>query len=208
MPLSKEDAERLKAKILEKVDSLPEENRELIREYIKNLNEEGLEEFLKTGEIKIPAKPSPPQNIPLETQCIFCSIVKNQIPSYKIDENKQAVAVLEINPLSEGHSLIFPLTHSTIEEIPKSAFSLAHKIAKKIKKKLKPEEVKIETSTFQGHAIINIIPLYKDKKIEKRKADESELLDLQKKLMKIKRQKQTKKSKKQKDLPEVCFRIP
>ena len=34
-------------------------------------------------------------------------IIEEKIPSYKIQENK-AVAVLEINPISEGHTIVIP----------------------------------------------------------------------------------------------------
>lgn len=39
---------------------------------------------------------------------IFTKIVKGEIPSYKIDEDDQFYAFLDINPLNEGHTLIIP----------------------------------------------------------------------------------------------------
>ena len=209
MPLTKEQASAIKGQLLLQVDKLPQENKEQIKQYISQLNEEQLEQFLKQNKIQI-SQQSTKQ--PLQTQCIFCSITKNETPSYKIAENKKAIAILEINPLSKGHVLILPIEHTTIEKIPGPALSLAQKITRKIKTKFRPEDVKIETSSFQGHAIINVIPFYKDQKIEKRKASEAELKQLQSKLEIKKRILKTTRvmiTKKQiAKLPEISFRIP
>ena len=134
------------------------------------------------------------------------------MPSYKIAENKKAIAILELNPLTKGHILILPLEHTTLDKMPKLAMSLAQKIAKKIKTKLKPEDIKLETSSFQGHAIINVVPLYKDKPPKKEKADEKELQKLQELLETKKRNPRAistvTKSKSLKGIPKISFRIP
>jgi len=57
----------------------------------------------------------------------------NKTPSYKIAENKKAIAILEINPLSKGHSIVLPLEHLKTEKLPKSVLGLAQKIAKNSK---------------------------------------------------------------------------
>ncbi|MBU3918685.1 HIT family protein [Patescibacteria group bacterium] len=43
--------------------------------------------------------------------CIFCKIVKGEIPCYKIYENKKAIAFLDINPIAKGHILVLPKNH-------------------------------------------------------------------------------------------------
>ncbi len=48
--------------------------------------------------------------------------------SYKLDENKSSLAVLEINPLSKGHSIVIPKKHQAIEKAPSLAFSSANKM--------------------------------------------------------------------------------
>ena len=67
--------------------------------------------------------------------------------------------------------------------------------------------------SFQNHAFINIIPIYKDQKLEKKQANEEELKELQSKLETKKRgkripKKQTKTKSSNLNLPEVHFRIP
>ncbi len=209
MSISKEQSVELKKQLLKQVESMPNENKAQIKEHIKNLDEKGLEEFLKQNKIKYsesgepqPAQPEKP---------IFQSIISGEIPSHKIDENDKSIAILEINPLSRGHCIILPKKPYPTEKIPKSAMALAQKIAKRIKSKLKPKDIKIETSSFQDYPMINIIPIYKDVQLEKRKAEEPELKILQNKLQTKKRASRPKKIEKKEDLsklPKISFRIP
>ena len=39
---------------------------------------------------------------------IFSKIVRNEIPSYKVYENENFLAFLDINPLKKGHTLVIP----------------------------------------------------------------------------------------------------
>ena len=39
---------------------------------------------------------------------IFSKIIAGEIPCYKIAENERCFAFLDINPVSEGHTLIVP----------------------------------------------------------------------------------------------------
>ena len=43
--------------------------------------------------------------------CIFCKIVAGEIPSYKIYEDEQYLAFLDIFPSTEGHTLVIPKQH-------------------------------------------------------------------------------------------------
>lgn len=44
--------------------------------------------------------------------CIFCKIIAGEIPSYKVYEDNQIFAFLDINPVSPGHTLIIPKKHT------------------------------------------------------------------------------------------------
>lgn len=223
MAFAPEQVEEIKKQLIAEVDKLPNENKEQIKQYIEGLDEEGLEEFLKKNKIQFSESGISQEGKETEestepAKCIFCQITKNEIPSYRIAETKKAIAILEINPLSKGHAIILPIEHIPIERLPKSALTLAQKITKKIKKKLKPEDIKIETSSFQGHPMINVIPLYKNIPLKKTKATEEELKALKLKLetkTRVKRKKEKSaeqiKPKKQEDLsklPKIGFRIP
>jgi histidine triad (HIT) family protein len=43
--------------------------------------------------------------------CIFCKIVAGTIPSYKVMENEDCIAFLDIFPANPGHSLVIPKLH-------------------------------------------------------------------------------------------------
>lgn len=44
--------------------------------------------------------------------CIFCKIIKGEIPSFKIFEDEHAFAFLDINPIERGHTLVIPKFHA------------------------------------------------------------------------------------------------
>jgi histidine triad (HIT) family protein len=43
--------------------------------------------------------------------CIFCKIARGEIPSARVIETGDAVAFLDINPVSQGHTLLVPRAH-------------------------------------------------------------------------------------------------
>ena len=40
--------------------------------------------------------------------CLFCKIIKGDIPSFKLVETAKSYAFLDIGPLSKGHALVIP----------------------------------------------------------------------------------------------------
>jgi len=44
--------------------------------------------------------------------CIFCKIVRGEIPSFKVYEDEKVFAFEDINPISPGHTLIVPKRHA------------------------------------------------------------------------------------------------
>lgn len=178
--LSEEQTEQVKKQIIQQIEeNFPEDKKELAKQQIHAMNSEQIETFLK-------------QNKSTQTQQNpFRSIISGETPSYKIDENKNAIAVLEINPISNGHTIIIP--KKPIPEgkkILKTISSLAEKVAEKIKTKLKPKNVSISTSNILGETIINILPVYKDETLnsERQQAKPEELEETQKILKKEKKE--------------------
>ncbi|KAM6494259.1 HIT-like domain containing protein [Amanita muscaria] len=65
--------------------------------------------------------------------CIFCKIIKGEIPSYKLLETEFSYSFLDIGPLSRGHALVIPKYHSEkLHELPDVYLSDVMPIAKKI----------------------------------------------------------------------------
>ena len=46
-----------------------------------------------------------------EKDCIFCRIAKGDAPCIKIYEDARILAFADINPVSDGHTLLIPKTH-------------------------------------------------------------------------------------------------
>lgn len=44
--------------------------------------------------------------------CVFCKIVKGDIPSHRVHEDAGAFAFLDIQPLAVGHALVVPRAHA------------------------------------------------------------------------------------------------
>lgn len=187
--LPEEQAEKIKEQLLEKLEKSNIENKEEVQESIRAMDSSQLEAFLQQNKL-IKSQNQDDQ------QCVFCSIIEGKIPSYKIDENKDAIAILEINPISNGHTLIIPKEHS---QKTQKSIKFAEKIAKKLKI-LKPKKIDITPSSLFGHEILNILPVYKDENLNsaRKKTSEDELLELQKLLAKKPKTKAIRKPKTQK----------
>jgi len=184
MTLPPEQIEQIKQQIIQQIENtFPEEKKESAIQQIEEMNEEELENFLAQNNL---IKTSENE----EEKCVFCSIVSEKIPGYKISENDSALAVLEINPVSRGHTLVIPKVH--VQEISKETQDFAKEISIKLKEKLSgPNEVssgvkemQIEESEMFGHKIINLIPIYDDETLERKKqpASKKVLEELQKEL--------------------------
>ncbi|MBS4749985.1 HIT domain-containing protein [Granulicatella sp. zg-ZJ] len=66
------------------------------------------------------------------TDCIFCNILKGNIPSYKVYEDDFVFAFLDITQVTKGHTLIIPKEHvkDVFEWTPSIATHLATAIPK------------------------------------------------------------------------------
>ena len=49
----------------------------------------------------------------MKNDCVFCAIAAGEIPCFKVYEDELALAYLDINPFSEGHTLVIPKAHTT-----------------------------------------------------------------------------------------------
>ena len=49
-------------------------------------------------------------SVPSE-KCVFCKIVRGELPSEKVYEDEKYIAFLDINPFSRGHTLVCPKAH-------------------------------------------------------------------------------------------------
>ncbi|CDH58902.1 hit family protein 1 [Lichtheimia corymbifera JMRC:FSU:9682] len=69
----------------------------------------------------------------LSDDCIFCKIIRGQIPSFKLVETDKSFAFMDIDPLSPGHSLVIPKYHAEFfHQVPDEYLADALPVAKKI----------------------------------------------------------------------------
>lgn len=211
--LTEEQAEEIRGQLIRQIEeNFPEEKKEPAKEHVLSMNAEQLENFLKQNNL-IKTPPASAESAKGVQENIFRLIIKGEVPFYKINENKYALAILEINPVSRGHIIVIPKKAvSSIQKIPQPVFSLAKNLAKKIKTKLKPKEVSIASADILGEFVINVLPVYKNESLnsQRYKADKGELIKLQEMLEKRAEKsipkKKSKKSEK-KELPKE-IRLP
>ena len=107
--------------------------------------------------------------------CLFCKIVNGDIPSYKIYEDEIVYAFLDINPDSNGHTLIIPKKHYLdLDEIPSNTLTHILNVAKELKLKLE-SKLKCDGLTLiqnngdiqeVKHFHLHLKPYYKNSKIK------------------------------------------
>lgn len=50
----------------------------------------------------------------MDQECVFCRIVKGELPSCRIYEDEEALAFMDIAPIIKGHSLVIPKAHHNL----------------------------------------------------------------------------------------------
>jgi histidine triad (HIT) family protein len=70
-----------------------------------------------------------------DPDCIFCKIVKGEVPCFKLFEDAGTLAFMDINPVHDGHCLVIPKAHyPTVFEIPPEAVEAAARTAVRLAK--------------------------------------------------------------------------
>lgn len=102
--------------------------------------------------------------------CIFCKIANGEIPSYKIYEDDNVIAILDISQATKGHTLIIAKEHyknlyDINEELAGEIFKVVPKIANAIKKAFDPIGLNVLVNTEKPlqtvfHFHMHLIPRY------------------------------------------------
>jgi len=99
-------------------------------------------------------------------KCIFCKIAQGEIPSTKVYEDEKFFAFLDINPESDGHTLLIPKDHyvwmqDAPDEIISEIFVVAKQLMKKLIEEKKCEFVRIKViGKDVPHFHIHLVPEY------------------------------------------------
>jgi len=100
--------------------------------------------------------------------CIFCKIVAGEIPAFKVYEDSETMAFLDINPAAIGHTLVIPKRHvkdisDADEQSLRAVAATTKRIADKIRSVLSSDITVIQNNgRAAGQAIdhlhVHVIP--------------------------------------------------
>jgi histidine triad (HIT) family protein len=96
---------------------------------------------------------------------IFTRIITREIPSYKIAEDENYYAFLDINPLAEGHTLVIPKKETDYifdmeDKEYQGLFLFAKKVAAAMRKVIPCERIGIAVIGLEvPHSHIHLVPL-------------------------------------------------
>lgn len=96
---------------------------------------------------------------------IFSRIVQGEIPSYKIAEDENYFAFLDISPLKKGHTLVIPKKEvDYLFDLDEATYQglllFSSRIAKAIKKSIPCERVAMHVIGLEvPHAHIHLVPI-------------------------------------------------
>ncbi|MDD5086257.1 MAG: HIT family protein [Candidatus Nanoarchaeia archaeon] len=106
-------------------------------------------------------------------ECIFCKIIKSEIPCNKIYEDEKFFAFLDIAPVNKGHTLVIPKKHyknllDMPEEEIKGYMEAVKKVSDAVMKGVDADGISISISNEKAagqvvmHAHIHVIPRFDD----------------------------------------------
>ena len=104
-----------------------------------------------------------------DPNCIFCKIAAGIAPSYRIYEDDEALAFMDINPFNEGHALAIPREHAenlyaTSDAAMAAAMRAAKEVAVAINTVLAPDGINLVQANGPGaaqsvmHFHIHVLP--------------------------------------------------
>ncbi len=109
-------------------------------------------------------------------ECIFCKIVSGEIPSYKVFENDDVIAILDISQATKGHTIIISKKHhKNIYELDRETsaklFSVVPELSRAINKAFSPIGLNVLVNTDRPlqsvmHVHIHLIPRYEDDEVK------------------------------------------
>ncbi len=109
--------------------------------------------------------------------CIFCKIIKGEIPSNKIYDDENTFAFLDISPVSRGHTLVIPKNHCSdifdmVEDDAKAVITATKKIANAAMNGLGAQGINLLNSNRKAagqevfHYHMHVIPRYQDDRVK------------------------------------------
>lgn len=107
----------------------------------------------------------------MAADCVFCGIIKKEIPSYTVYEDDLCIAFLPLGAINPGHVLLAPKAHhddyfSLPESLAAHLAARAQAIGRRIQRKIRPVRVGLAVVGFDvAHVHLHIVPLNKKHEI-------------------------------------------
>jgi histidine triad (HIT) family protein len=126
-----------------------------------------------------------------DKNCIFCKIIKGEIPPVKIWEDKKCIVILDKFPATKGQSLVIPKKHEEYimnldDETYNHLFNIAKKISKALDSSLKTFRTCFVVEGFAvPHVHIRLHPCYESRLLLAGKEENNENLQEVAKKIKI-----------------------
>ena len=106
-------------------------------------------------------------------ECLFCKIVKGELPSSKLYEDEDTLAFLDLFPVNKGHSLVISKEHyENIFDVPAESLakisSVMKNVADAVKKGVNADGISIAQSNGKDagqvipHIHFHVMPRFKD----------------------------------------------
>lgn len=113
------------------------------------------------------------KGVRLLENCIFCKIIKGEIPSAKVYEDEHVLAFLDLSQATKGHTLVIPKKHvenvlELDEETAAHIFSVVPKIARSLTSTLHAKGLNIANNNKEVagqtvfHVHIHLVPRYSE----------------------------------------------
>lgn len=126
------------------------------------------------------------------TNCVFCGIVRGDIPAIRVHEDEHSLTFMDIQPASPGHTLVIPKVHAPnlfeISETDLAAVTLTtQRIARAVRKALAPDGIRIMQTNGAAagqtvfHYHVHIIPMQDGQRVGahgRQRADPESLKEL------------------------------
>lgn len=126
--------------------------------------------------------------------CIFCKIVSGEIPAFKIWEDSEHLAFLDISPINPGHTLLIPKKHTDyVWSMPEKEyykiFLAAKKLSAPIQKATDAKRIGLAIEGFLvPHIHLHLVPLHAGNELNPERAKKAEMEDLKIMCEKIKKE--------------------
>lgn len=84
----------------------------------------------------------------IDVDCLFCKLIRGELPAHRVGETEHAFAFLDITPHAPGHTMVIPKKHvASLGELSSASvgplFDLVQRVARRLEEVLHPDGLTI-----------------------------------------------------------------